>query len=44
MNGHVAIGLNNGEMHVRAGCDNLGGNIAIKREAREWIEAMQYNP
>jgi len=43
-NGHVAIGVNNGELSVRKGLKELDKIIVQKHDAKEWIEAMHYSP
>jgi len=43
-NGHVAIGVNNGELHIRAGLKDLKKSIADKKDAKEWIEVLRYSP
>jgi WD40 repeat protein len=42
--GHIAIGVNTGELSIRAGIKNLDNIVATKRDAKEWIEAIQYSP
>lgn len=42
--GHVAVGVNNGELHIRASIKDLDNIIATKKDSKEWIEAIQYSP
>jgi len=42
--GHVAVGVNNGELYVREGIRSLNKTIAHKTDAKAWIECMQYSP
>jgi len=44
VNGNVAIGVNNGELHIRAGVTELDKSIAVKHDTKEWIEVMRYSP
>lgn len=43
-NGHVAIGVNNGEVHVRAGIKSLDTTVAVLTESKEWVEVTTYSP
>jgi len=43
-NGHVAIGVNNGELSIRKSLGDLNTIVAQKHDAKEWIEAIQYSP
>jgi WD40 repeat protein len=42
-NGHVAVGLNNGEVHIHSDVNTLK---LVKKihNAKEWIEVIQYSP
>jgi WD40 repeat protein len=42
--GHVAIGINNGELSIRKGIKELDKVIVQKHDAKEWIEAIHYSP
>ena len=44
VNGHVAIGHNDGTLSIRAGINNLDRVIVTNTNSKEWIEAMQYSP
>ena len=43
LNGHVAVGVNNGEVHIHSDIKSLQ---LIKKihHAKEWIECMAYSP
>jgi WD40 repeat protein len=43
-NGHIAIGVNNGELSVRKGIKELNKIVVQKHDAKEWIEAIHYSP
>lgn len=43
-NGHVAIGCNDGYFRVRAGVSDIDNEIHASRDAKQWIEAIQYSP
>eukprot|EP01017_Pseudomicrothorax_dubius_P038903 TRINITY_DN5902_c0_g1_i1.p1 TRINITY_DN5902_c0_g1~~TRINITY_DN5902_c0_g1_i1.p1 ORF type:complete len:714 (-),score=190.86 TRINITY_DN5902_c0_g1_i1:151-2292(-) len=43
-NGHVVVGLNNGELHIRAGASSLDQVVAKKTDSKEWIEAISFSP
>lgn len=42
--GHVAVGVNNGELSVRKSLQDIDTVVAHKTDAKEWIEALQYSP
>jgi len=42
--GHVAIGINNGELSIRKSLKEINRVVAHKKDAKEWIEAIQYSP
>jgi WD40 repeat protein len=42
--GHVAIGINNGELSIRKSIKDLNDVVAQKHDAKEWIEAIHYSP
>ena len=44
VNGHVAIGVNDGQLSIRAGVLELNTRIVDHHDAKEWIEATQYSP
>jgi len=44
VNGHVAAGVNNGEVHIRASVTDLNKSIVVKHDSKEWIEVMRYSP
>jgi len=43
-NGHVAIGVNNGELHIRASVKDINNSVAVKHDGKEWIEVLEYSP
>jgi WD40 repeat protein len=43
-NGHVAIGVNNGEVHIRAGIKSLDTTVAVLTDSAEWVEVTTYSP
>jgi WD40 repeat protein len=42
--GHVAIGINNGELSIRKSLKELDRVVTQKHDAKEWIEAIHYSP
>lgn len=44
VNGHVCIGINNGEFSIRASSTDLNKVIAQRKDAKEWIEVVKYSP
>jgi len=42
--GHIAVGINNGELSIRKSLRELDVVIAHKQDSKEWIEAIQYSP
>jgi WD40 repeat protein len=42
--GHVAVGINNGELSIRKSLRDLDNIVVQKHDAKEWIEALQYSP
>lgn len=43
-NGHIAIGVNNGEVHIRAGVKDLDKVVAKLTDSQEWVEVCVYSP
>lgn len=43
-NGHVAIGVNDGELQIRGGLSNISTIVAKKHNSKEWIEVLRYSP
>jgi len=44
VNGHIAIGINDGELSIRKGINELDSVIIEKKDSKEWIEAIQFSP
>lgn len=44
VNGHVAVGCNDGTLQIRAGKDKLSQVLFQNTDSQEWIEAMEYSP
>jgi len=42
--GHVAIGINNGELSIRKSLKEINEVVVQKHDAKEWIEAIHYSP
>jgi WD40 repeat protein len=42
--GHVAIGVNNGEVHIHESVKNLSKVISNLTDSAEWVECMAYSP
>jgi WD40 repeat protein len=44
VNGHIAVGHNDGTLSIRESKDNLNNNVFSNTNSNEWIEAMRYSP
>jgi len=44
VNGHVCLGINDGEFSIRAGVTKLDDVVASRKDAKEWIEVVKYSP
>jgi len=42
--GHIAVGINNGELSIRKSLRELDVVVAHKQDSKEWIEAIEYSP
>lgn len=42
--GHVAVGINTGELSVRGSVKHLNESVFNAHDAKEWIEVLRYSP
>lgn len=42
--GHVAIGINNGEVHILESISHLNKILFNFKDSKEWIEVLSYSP